>query len=1034
MVEQDVKYNVKIDEEDISQQLERIREKIDLTMGSLSFGSNSIPQASDVITGDFTGFGGGGGMMGAFSGGSPASFLDDSADYLRLGYSKFNEDARRLGLLSSPSYPSIAPTPVNSVGPDSVFGSLNALYNPFYGGYDPNTAGGFLSDYQQTASNVLGEKTSGFLTNSGFTTLGTTAGFAVGGVGGAFTGGTLGAIADLSFGVTARRAIERDSLASGFKTIAEESFGSIGSSDARALAGILQDKAYSVEGISQNYKMDFLEQNVLDFSQAGGFSNVGSVEEMEDVLRGVVENTRDFANKIGSSQKEAAQIMAQLQRDMLATTSEMGSLGTQLGYEGDVTGLGASGVVSFGLQGVEMLKGTGVGAQASFAMARESLLQAQRVGLTDPSSRKLIADMGGVEAFALGNMESNYNYMMSGQGMMTTAALLGGYNPGDGTQGLLSSAANYFSGDPRKLLGLPAQQGDILAGLPAEIIQTMGVTNMFEVIDNLPGLKNSDGTINRELLVSGLMGRDGISANQAKALLRQYEDFGTSNPVGDEVSSIMREISDITASSNYSTFMPEVKAFFKNMGVSRSAENLYNSITDSVEDFFQGVGDRRTGTYRADVSRAPETVRNALESIRGNEAYNALGEGINLGLSKKETAKTVFDSLRDEGLYAEGDFTTFQNRFEFSQEYDATNIKEADAKLAQRLGTKSFIKNEFGVANTVDDIKNEFALTLYYNKLKNANIPEEEIKSLMSNMVGGAFDMVDDSIRSSVQAQMATDGYGVTSLEELNNLSKGSSTAIDILRGGKLEKHGLSLQEAAESEAEQLIMMASAQAGKGFMSKTGISEVISQITERGEVDPRLLNNKTDRDIARYINSQYEDKITALGSMFGQGGAYVLEANISEQAREVASLLGFAVPETMSLESAAYEKLKTLNKLGDATDFTIEGVFSGSKEDILDSLESAGLDRESISGRVSKAKTLMDIVKVVKENAGNVRGEEILSNLDYNEASGAIGEFYKNSTEKTMDRVIEKLDGVFTSVVGGGSALRVISHSTQSEGR
>jgi len=46
-----LKYNVEIDQESLAQQLEEVRNQIDLSMGSLAFGTDRIPQASDIIGG-----------------------------------------------------------------------------------------------------------------------------------------------------------------------------------------------------------------------------------------------------------------------------------------------------------------------------------------------------------------------------------------------------------------------------------------------------------------------------------------------------------------------------------------------------------------------------------------------------------------------------------------------------------------------------------------------------------------------------------------------------------------------------------------------------------------------------------------------------------------------------------------------------------------------------------------------------------------------------------------------------------------------
>lgn len=129
-----LKYNVEIDQESLASQLENVKNQIDLTMGSLAFNTDRIPQATDV-----TNLSGGiyaaPDVSGAFSNpnlnvesnpilNTMGASLDSSAQNIRLGASRFNEDMRTMGLL--------APTPgqISSAFenpaqlPDSFLGNL----------------------------------------------------------------------------------------------------------------------------------------------------------------------------------------------------------------------------------------------------------------------------------------------------------------------------------------------------------------------------------------------------------------------------------------------------------------------------------------------------------------------------------------------------------------------------------------------------------------------------------------------------------------------------------------------------------------------------------------------------------------------------------------------------------------------------------------------------------------------------------------------------------------------------------------------
>mgnify|MGYP005851288213 CR=1 FL=1 len=49
MPEEDLTYNISLNEEGLTAQLDRIRSQIDLTMGALSSENAEIPQASDLL-------------------------------------------------------------------------------------------------------------------------------------------------------------------------------------------------------------------------------------------------------------------------------------------------------------------------------------------------------------------------------------------------------------------------------------------------------------------------------------------------------------------------------------------------------------------------------------------------------------------------------------------------------------------------------------------------------------------------------------------------------------------------------------------------------------------------------------------------------------------------------------------------------------------------------------------------------------------------------------------------------------------------
>lgn len=342
--------------------------------------------------------------------------------------------------------------------------------------------------------------------------------------GGAMTGSTLGSVVDLTLGVGGRREMEAASLGNGLRGIANHNFGDITRAQSRQMGEVMQDAAYSFEGRATGMDLEQIQSNVLSFDNAGGFQNVTSAQEMEDVLEGVVENTRQFANKFKMKQEEAVQVMAQLQNSMVATTDEMGEFSSRMSHLGDVTGLGAAGITNFGMQGVDMMRGTGIPAAQRFDMALEARTQAERLKYSDPVTRQLVQDAGGADGFAMRHMESTQRFMMSGQGMLNMASLAGGGAMGGNIPELLNSAASFYGGDPLQILSLQANAGKMAGALGPGNASLMAVSQAYNTMQVMGMDPNQDQ------LTAFMANQQGMSQEEAQSMYAMFNQTLDSNP------------------------------------------------------------------------------------------------------------------------------------------------------------------------------------------------------------------------------------------------------------------------------------------------------------------------------------------------------------------------------------------------------------------------------------------------------------------------------------------------------------------------
>lgn len=124
MAEEVLKYKVEIDSSDVAEQLQSIRNQVDLAMGSLA-AQQVKPTTFEKVAQTFE-TANIGGVADAFrqkfekdtatTMNTMTGMLDKTAERTQLGFSRFTADARRLGLLSPTGLPAID-APLEPVGP-----------------------------------------------------------------------------------------------------------------------------------------------------------------------------------------------------------------------------------------------------------------------------------------------------------------------------------------------------------------------------------------------------------------------------------------------------------------------------------------------------------------------------------------------------------------------------------------------------------------------------------------------------------------------------------------------------------------------------------------------------------------------------------------------------------------------------------------------------------------------------------------------------------------------------------------------------
>jgi len=443
-------------------------------------------------------------------------------------------------------------------------------------------------EYRRIATSNATQAYTDFASQYGLTTIGAVAGGIIGTpFMGSLIGSGVGALGDLAFGVVASRAMEGESMGVGIRSIAEQNFGRISRGQARRMTDRIQDYAYSPEGRAARVDIERLQENILGFDAAGGFSNVTSAEEMEEVLDGVIRNTRSFANAFKVKQEEAVQIMAELQRSMVATTDQMGVFSGEMDYLGGVTGMGAIGITQFGMQGVQMLSDTGISPTQRFNMAINARTQAEMLRFADPTTRQLVQDRGGAEAFALSQLELSNRFMMSGQGMMSMAGMLGGGHYTDSLTQQLTNAGSFLASDPRNILRLQANQGQLIGQLGFQESQAATVSMAYNFA-RASGLTEGGGEIDESAFIGVMSNMLNISPEQARGMLAGFRDTSERDLVGESQAQMLRGMDSIIEQNQvtgWDRFRGNVGAGISNIFRSVGAEYLYDNAVSAAGRF-----------------------------------------------------------------------------------------------------------------------------------------------------------------------------------------------------------------------------------------------------------------------------------------------------------------------------------------------------------------------------------------------------------------------------------------------------------------
>lgn len=372
-------------------------------------------------------------------------------------------------------------------------------------------------------------------------------------------------------------------------------------------------------------------------------------------------------------------------------------------------------VVGFGMQGTEMLRGTGATNAQGFNMALEARLQTERLQMADPTTRQLIVQAGGPNRFAMSQMQTAAGWMQGGQGMMAMTGLLGGMQglPNNMTE-MLQGSANFYSSDPLNMFRFQSRQGQLNASLGFNNQQAMMVGTAYRMVDQL-GLTGPNGKIDEDALVGVMMNPRGmnLSAQQARAAIAGVRDLSRNSAAArkaDETVSAILSASRESQTGIWDTITGATSYAFSKVftdnalarGTGAGLTDLFSVLKDTGED----IGDSLIGRER---------WRSTVSARRSRDAQQFIGSEKFREIMKTPGTRNISEIAA-------------QKAADFKSEYWTPY-----STLIDRGYTKEFLDKSIGGLGS-DDLKKEFLYDLY----NNGDLNQEELEEYMSIGVIGS--------------------------------------------------------------------------------------------------------------------------------------------------------------------------------------------------------------------------------------------------------------------------------------------------------
>lgn len=448
---------------------------------------------------------------------------------------------------------------------------------------------------------------------------------------------------------------KREDLAGGLQEIAAQQFGVISNEEARSMAQNVLDFVNSYQGYAQEYSIEEVSSNILQFANEGGFASTTNAKEMQNWITTLTEEMRQIARNLGVFQEEAVSIVAELAQKSMVTSETIRDLTEQVKYYGGILQRDPVELLQGAAITAEQFRQTGMFQTPETAMQIyfDASVEAQRlIKSNDPFVQSSVYRMGGVQGVTQGLISMYGSYQNSMLGDYTTMfQSVGG--SGSNINNVIAGIGQNFSNldDYTWYLGRGREQTlakqDVIEAqfnyieTLASIYQTLnGEIPSWEHLEGfaqLPGIKEMTGT--------------NLTSDQIRTAVQTVKSLVTETLTGKNPQEMLK----------YGKIVSLLKSAEEEAQTTLIGEINANTIR-YIDEFGREISYGYGGLKKESVDQLESLTTHRIDTY-GNRTYGGfslLKSAVETGLSNVFGGSSPFSPLesRDEQL-KNGDYTIY---------------------------------------------------------------------------------------------------------------------------------------------------------------------------------------------------------------------------------------------------------------------------------------------------------------------------------------------------------------------------------------